>query len=119
MICPTLPVVPELPPISTLSVGMYWTPSRTTPPPPLSSMVLLLAVQLLGSTGAAGGVGTKQSGSLSTSTEMRIGGVGESGPLVCTGLPDQSMAAVAASPPAKEAGNFVPAFRATVAPLVL
>src|SRR5687768_9353147 len=117
MICPTFPVEPELPEISTLSVGMYWTPSRISCPDPAMLMVLfLLALQVPGSS-KGGEVGTKQPGSLTTRTEMRIGGVGPISPLVCTGLPAQSIAAVAGAPPPNGGGNLVPAFRAMVSAL--
>src|SRR5215212_4496294 len=112
MICPTRPVVPELPPISTLSVGRYCTPRRTRLPVPLMLMVLFFdALQPPGSTNGAV-VGTKHVGSFFTRTLMRSGGVGELGPLVWTKPHCQSNAAVAGDPPVNVAGKRVPALSA-------
>src|SRR6476660_2788775 len=63
--------------------------------------------------------GTVQAGSRLTRRVIRSGGVGEEGPLVCTRLPSQSIAAVADVPDVADTGNFDPAFRRIPGELLL
>src|SRR3990172_1491647 len=117
MICPKRPLLVELPLISTLSVGMYWTPCRTRLPVPAMLIDLFFRASQPDGSMKGADAGTKQVGSFRTRTLISRGGVGELGPLVWTNWPCQSIAAVAAVPPEYVAGNLVPALSAMTSAL--